>query len=456
MIRWVAYWLIVVSLAAAVLLSGGAHPQQWQWSALGLSMGATLALLGSGERDRSSQKDWGVVFLGLLAAWMVIQWLPLPGWALQRLSPDHWSAVVAARAATGLNLGRWATLSLAPGATLERLLNVIPALAAFLTARQMAWWWRDRMWILVAPVVAIAWPESVLGMAQFYFTRIAHGQSDPATGTYVYHNHFAGLLEMAFPLAVLWAVWTFKQGATPHKPEKLGPALKAAALLGIAACMLGGIVTSLSRMGFVSLIAATVLTGVAVIVAQSYRRHERQRQQRQRWVLATAVALPLLILLLVLPPNELIARFGQITTDPEMTIQARADIWGNTMREVAASPWTGVGLGAYEHGLYQFKTIAPTSTVDFAHNDYLQILAELGIPGAVLAGAVAAWILLRCSSVVLLMARSANWEFAVGLFAGLVILGLHSLADFNLYSPANALVLAWLGGVAVSPGLREC
>src|SRR4029077_4416311 len=109
------------------------------------------------------------------------------------------------------------------------------------------------------------------------------------------------------------------------------------------------------------------------------------------WLWATAVALPLLILLFVLPPDELIARFGHITTEPDMTIQARAEIWGNTTREVAASPWTGVGLGAYEHGLSRFKTIAPTSTVDFAHNDYLQILAELGIPGAVLAGAVAAW-----------------------------------------------------------------
>jgi hypothetical protein len=56
---------------------------------------------------------------------------------------------------------------------------------------------------------------------------------------------------------------------------------------------------------------------------------------------------------------------------------------------------------------------------------------------------------------VVLSRKTLNWEFAVGLFVALVTLGLHSMADFNLYSPANALVLAWLGGVAVSPGLRE-
>src|SRR5579863_6038626 len=98
MVRSIAYWCMAVSLAAAVLLSGGAHPQQWQWSALGISMGAALALLSRDEQDQSSQEDWGAVLLGLLAVWMVMQWLPLPGWALNRLSPDHWSAVAAARA----------------------------------------------------------------------------------------------------------------------------------------------------------------------------------------------------------------------------------------------------------------------------------------------------------------------------------------------------------------------
>jgi O-antigen ligase len=151
----------------------------------------------------------------------------------------------------------------------------------------------------------------------------------------------------------------------------------------------------------------------------------------------------------------MIARFGEVTTEPDMSIGARTNIWRDTLSEVVASPWTGVGLGAYEHGLYRFKTTAPTKTVDFAHNDYLQILAELGIPGATLAAALGVWILARCSSVVLSSRKSLNWEFAVALFIALVTLGLHSMADFNLYSPANALVLAWLGGVAVSPGLGE-
>ena len=40
----------------------------------------------------------------------------------------------------------------------------------------------------------------------------------------------------------------------------------------------------------------------------------------------------------------------------------------------------------------------------------------------------------------------------MGLIGALVAIGLHSLVDFNLYIPANALAVAWLlSGLSVSP-----
>ena len=115
--------------------------------------------------------------MGILLAWMMFQLAPLPPALVERLTPEHWNAVAAARAATGQDPRAWVSLSVAPSATFERLLDVVPAMAAFVVAREMAWWWRDRIWIAVAPVVGVASLESILGLTQFYFMRVVGGET---------------------------------------------------------------------------------------------------------------------------------------------------------------------------------------------------------------------------------------------------------------------------------------
>ncbi len=64
------------------------------------------------------------------------------------------------------------------------------------------------------------------------------------------------------------------------------------------------------------------------------------------------------------------------------------------------------------------------------------------------------WVLAKVGAIAVWLRASPNWEFAVGLLGTFLTLGFHSLADFNFYLPANALALAWLAGLAVSPGLK--
>jgi len=450
MTRWLAYCLMTVSLGAAVLLKGGVYAQQWEWSALGISIAAAVWVLSGPERERSPGNPWGLTLMAALLGWVVLQLVPLPPALLQWLSPVHWNAVAAAREATGQAKGGWAALSFAPAATMERLLDVIPAMAAFVAAREMGWWWRDRMWVAVAPVIGIAWLESLLGLVQFYFTRMAGVEAGPVTGTYVNRNHFAGLLEIAFPLAVMGAIATWRKGASRLQQQPVGPALGTAALLGVASCLLMGVVLSLSRMGFISTLIAAGLTMLMLLLSLG--------PAASRWIRGLRWGIPLalpLFILVFLPTRELLLRFADMSATEDMSKDTRMEIWQDTLQLVSAHKWTGSGLGAYERGLYRYKTVAPTYTVDFAHNDYLQILAELGIVGAALVAALGLWILWQPLSVVLWGRDTANWPLAVGLLAALLTLAIHSLADFNLYIPANALAFAWLAGVAVSPGLRR-
>ncbi len=451
--RWAAYSLITAALASAVLLKGGVRPEQWIWSALGISAAAVLvATTRTGNvRQLRSRHRWGLGVMGILLAWMMFQVAPLPPALVERLTPEHWYAVAAARASTGEDPGAWVSLSVAPSATFERLLDVVPAMAAFVVAREMAWWWRDRIWIAVAPIVGVAWLESVLGLAQFYFMRVG-GETGSIAGSYVNRNHFAGLLEMAFPVAVALALSAWRKSADVFG-HTLGPALRMALLLTVSACLLAGVVVSQSRMGFVSALAGA---GFAMLLLPLSRDETGQadRGRRNAWRWVAAVALPAVIVVL-LPTRELILRFADMASTREVSRDDRVKIWHDTLQFVGAYKWTGSGLGAYQHGFFRYQTADPVNTVDFAHNDYLQILAEIGIPGSLLVGVLAGWIAARTLAVVLWKRSARNWALAVGLLASLVTVALHSLADFNLYIPANALVFAWLGGVAVSPGLRK-
>jgi O-antigen ligase len=464
-LRWAAYALLSAAFSAAVLLQGGVHPRQWQWSALAISIAASFWTLAGPVQGRAPMSRWdqlGFALMTALAAWMVLPLIPLPLTLLRQISPQRWNAIVAAARLTGANPTAWAQLSFAPlsfapPATFERLLDVLPALAAFAAAREMGWWWRTRMWIAIAPVIAIAWCESLLGCAQFYLMRLAGGEAASATGTYVNRNHFAGLLEMALPLAVMAAFAVSRRvtrRSSPDRDESIRPWLSVAALAGIAACLLVGIVASLSRMGFIS--TAVALGATLLALAGSRTSGDESGASRPwlrggRWIIPLVA--PLLILLLT-PTRELTQRFAFAASTEEVGLDTRIAIWKDTAHLIADHKWIGSGIGAYERGLYLYKTVKPTHTLDFAHNDYLQIVAELGIPGALLAAGLGAWILWRCLAVAVWRRGSRNWELSLGLLGAIAAIALHSLTDFNLYIPANALALAWICGLAVSPGLK--
>lgn len=447
MLRWLGYGLMTFSLGVAVLLKGGVHAQQWEWSALGLSLGA-IFWVTQNKYDRAPGNPWGLALLAGVLGWMLFQLAPLPPGLVAWLSPERWQNVAAARNLTGRDPATWVALSVSPMATTERLLFVLPAMAAFVAAREMAWRWADRLWIAFAPLVAIAGLESLLGLVQFYLMRMDGGSTGSATGTYVNRNHFAGLLEMVLPVVLTWAIATWRRKTTRHE-QPVGVAIATATLVAISGCILIGVVLSLSRMGFISTLIAAGIT--LLLLLTSWGSPESPRS-RWRWTIPAAAVL---LIAVFLPTRELVLRFADLAATEEITEDTRVEIWRNTLEVTSDYRWTGCGLGAYEPCLYKYKTAAPVNRVDFAHNDYLQIFAEFGLIGSLLVAVLAGWILWRPLSVVVWRRGSGNRELAIGLLGSLLIIGLHSLADFNLYIPANAAAFAWIAGVAVSPALRE-
>ncbi len=69
---------------------------------------------------------------------------------------------------------------------------------------------------------------------------------------------------------------------------------------------------------------------------------------------------------------------------------------------IRAYPWFGWGLGGFESAFGRFQISLPTFTVDYAHNDYLQCLAEMGVIGATIVAILFGTILSK--------AMSATWR----------------------------------------------
>jgi O-antigen ligase len=115
-------------------------------------------------------------------------------------------------------------------------------------------------------------------------------------------------------------------------------------------------------------------------------------------------------------------------------------------------PW-GSGLGSYR---WVFPAFHPPELgrylVDLAHNDYLQLLMELGVWFVAIAGLAVALVAQR--ALALLRAsrnRRGGWReadrLAVACGLGALATALHALVDYPFHIPANAMFAAFLLGV---------
>jgi O-antigen ligase len=301
--------------------------------------------------------------------------------------------------------------------------------AVFFAVRDVSRSSRDMRWLPALPVLAIAAWQAAWGVAQFF-----EGSADAfAHGTYPNRNHFAGFLEMALPFAIAYGAVVFGRRKW-DRGISTADAFRAGIGFTVAALILMGILCSLSRMGLVA-------SGCSLVVMAALALTGRFRRGRV-WATVALLMLVLVIGLLVVAPAQLILRFSDVSSEN------RINVWRDTLRLIAAYPVFGCGLGGYISAFERFKTSAFDLVQDYAHNDYLQYLAELGAVGFLIAVVFLTLIGLR-SLRAGMRHRDPDSRWlglaCAGSFAAILV---HSLADFNLYVAANAMLLAWVCGLA--------
>jgi O-antigen ligase len=268
-----------------------------------------------------------------------------------------------------------------------------------------------------------------------------------ASGFYVCPNHLAGLLEVIAIFAVSIVCWS--------RIPVWGKLL-----IGYAAvvCYAGTALTG-SRGGYLSVAASLLVFVILSLIVL------RGAGGSLVWKISGASLLVLLlagaaVFFAFRSSTLLSSRAGNIA---EMD-NIRLDLWQAGLEQWKLSPIVGTGAATYRYYGRQFRTERMQLDPLEVHNDYIQLLAEYGLAGAAgfliffASHARAAWRDFRRLGPkrVAVAARlvSNNLAMQLGAIAAVASYVVHSVLDFNLHIPANALLLAFVYGVIANPGVR--
>jgi O-antigen ligase len=170
---------------------------------------------------------------------------------------------------------------------------------------------------------------------------------------------------------------------------------------------------------------------------------------RKQLLGAAAIVLIAGSFVLWLGMSKAVQRFEQLAHGG-ISQELRVSIYQDTSRIVLDHRWVGTGLGTLVAEYPRYASFYNGLTVDHAHNDYLELLAETGIVGGICGLFFVA---------LLLWQGFGSFQSATGHFPRAVIAGslaacagllLHSLVDFNLHIPSNALIFLLLSSIVTA------
>jgi O-antigen ligase len=247
-------------------------------------------------------------------------------------------------------------------------------------------------------------------------------------GSYVNHDHYAGLMEMLVPFPLVASMGHLLKGG------------KRALVAFCAVLMASTIVLSGSRGGMLSLFLEIVVFATLTLV---------QRRNPRVALGVAAVCVLVLVFLVFLGKVQVLGRLGNLA--PDMRLKITKDC----LRMFSHRPVLGWGLGTFPTVYPGYRSFYTNLFVNEAHNDYAQLLVETGLLGF----GLMLWFLLRMYKNGLPTSRrwEFKWDGAVSLAALLGCTGLllHSFVDFNLQIPANAALFYVLCGLAASRPLAK-
>jgi O-antigen ligase len=303
---------------------------------------------------------------------------------------------------------------------------------------------------------ALALANVAIGLLQFskgsnfmpfgFLQRADYGSR--ASGFYICPNHLAGFLHVTtlFGLSIVcWSRW-----------RATGKLLVAYVTL---VCMVGMLLTG-SRGGYLSMAGSLVVFAILSLLAA-------KRASAGRFALVAVGALVCFSLLaggvkMFIDRSELVRTRAGSVVDPT---NMRIFLWQAALEQFQLSPVTGTGSGTYLFYGRKFRSQKVDNDPIRAHNDYLELLAEYGIIGAagflvlLAAHLISGWRTFRWTVQQRLRTegriQSNTLALNIGAISAVSAYAAHSIVDFNLHIPANALMMAFVFAILANSGPRN-
>lgn len=357
-----------------------------------------------------------IAVLGLI----VLQVLPLP--------PALWHALPGRDVARDIDDAlppgeRWRPLTLDPGATLGALVALLPPFSIYLAVRTAP---RERISALLdaLPIAFVA--SGVVAFAQLalgqrgWLRLYPLGDYDFPIGFFANHNHQAAFLACMLPMLALWL-------------GRLDPPTARARLMGqskdTVLLVAAGLVTALglitgSRAGVVLLVLSLALTSMAW-----------QRQSARagaQWIMRSLLPMGLIVLCIWIMTTNGVERLASPFLRGAMEQDQRWTFWRDVSHAAAAFWPVGSGIGTFVDAFAIHEPLISVSQryLNHAHNDYLDVALEAGLPGLVfVAGAL--WLTLAAAWRNNQTARGGRQRMEVILtFVPPALIALHSFVDY--------------------------
>jgi O-antigen ligase len=424
-----------------------------------LSLLALFLLLRRKKHDKEIFYEVpGLVPLAFLCMYIFMQLIPLPPGIIRFISPATYDLYAETVFVGGP--GRWIPLSIDVKATVAEFFRLLSYAAFYVLAVQLLSRKEHLKRVITAVIIFasvlsfVAILQHILSNGRIYgVRRVVQGASP--FGPYVNRNHYAGLMEMIFPLVL--SLFLFYKPHIAHKSlrEQLTQMFNIKGtniylLLGFSAVLVAtSVFLTLSRSGIVSLCLSLLFFGVMFLL--------RGKDRKSGMVI---IVICILVILSVgwFGWEPVFERFEKLRTPQGNISELRLVVWKDSRNIIRDFPLFGTGAGSFVDIYPRYRTIQGDSIVDHAHNDYIEILSD----GGVAAFSICVWflVLLLYKSFRVFRKRLERYSvyIFIGCITGIISILVHSITDFNLHIGANGLYLFFLAALAVSASntrLRE-